>query len=62
MKSRLKINIRRIQKALRNIPYEIIIVDDNSPDGSGVVADSLAEAYPSIKVLHRDSEGAWHRL
>ncbi len=52
----LKINIRRIQKALRNIPHEIIIVDDNSPDGSGVVADSLAEAYPDIKVLHRGSK------
>ena len=52
----LKLNIRRIQKALRKIPHEIIIVDDNSPDGSGVIADSLAEAYSNIKVLHRDSK------
>ncbi len=52
----LRINIRRIQKALRNIPHEIIIVDDNSPDGSGVVADSLAEAHRNVKVLHRGSK------
>jgi dolichol-phosphate mannosyltransferase len=52
----LKLNIRRIQEALRGVPHEIVIVDDNSPDGSGVIADSLAEIYPNIKVLHRGSK------
>ncbi|VVB91416.1 UDP-N-acetylglucosamine--dolichyl-phosphate N-acetylglucosaminyltransferase [uncultured archaeon] len=32
---------------------EIIIVDDNSPDGTGKVADELSLKYNSIKVLHR---------
>lgn len=32
---------------------EIIIVDDNSPDGTGIVADELSLKYDNIKVLHR---------
>ena len=31
----------------------LIIVDDNSPDGTGAMADRLAEQYPSIQVIHR---------
>jgi dolichol-phosphate mannosyltransferase len=31
---------------------ELIIVDDNSPDGTGAVADALAQQY-RIRVLHR---------
>jgi dolichol-phosphate mannosyltransferase len=32
---------------------EILIVDDNSPDGTGRVADELAAADPRVHVLHR---------
>ncbi|MFL5519126.1 MAG: glycosyltransferase, partial [Gemmatimonadales bacterium] len=32
---------------------EILIVDDNSPDGTGALADELAGAEPRIHVLHR---------
>jgi dolichol-phosphate mannosyltransferase len=35
-----------------NYDVELIIVDDNSPDGTGVVADELSKIYP-IKVVHR---------
>ena len=35
------------------IDGEIIIVDDNSPDGTGDVADSLRKRYGNLKVLHR---------
>ena len=31
---------------------DLVIVDDNSPDGTGQIADDLAAQYP-IKVLHR---------
>ena len=35
-----------------SIDGELIVVDDNSPDGTGALADSLAGRY-RIKVLHR---------
>lgn len=31
----------------------IIIVDDNSPDGTGQIADELAAKNPNIQVIHR---------
>jgi dolichol-phosphate mannosyltransferase len=31
----------------------VLIVDDNSPDGTGEVADRLAAAEPRVEVLHR---------
>jgi dolichol-phosphate mannosyltransferase len=34
------------------IDLELIIVDDNSPDGTGEVADKLADSFP-VKVIHR---------
>jgi dolichol-phosphate mannosyltransferase len=33
--------------------YRILVVDDNSPDGTGTIADSLAAQSPAIEVLHR---------
>jgi glycosyltransferase involved in cell wall biosynthesis len=34
--------------------YRIIVVDDNSPDGTGAIADALAAQYPGrIDVVHR---------
>jgi len=34
-------------------PVDLLIVDDNSPDGTGKLADELAAKHPSIHVLHR---------
>ncbi|MEC9129241.1 MAG: glycosyltransferase, partial [Actinomycetota bacterium] len=31
----------------------ILIVDDNSPDGTGAIADSLAAASDHVHVMHR---------
>jgi len=43
-----------INRVRRSAPgAEILIVDDNSPDGTGAHADNLATADPSITVLHR---------
>jgi dolichol-phosphate mannosyltransferase len=33
--------------------FRILIVDDNSPDGTGPIADGLAEAHDWLEVLHR---------
>lgn len=33
--------------------YEIIVVDDNSPDGTGEVVRQLAQDDPAVRLLHR---------
>jgi dolichol-phosphate mannosyltransferase len=35
---------------------DILIVDDNSPDGTGKIADELAAKEPRIRVLHREKK------
>jgi dolichol-phosphate mannosyltransferase len=32
---------------------DVLIIDDNSPDGTGAIADDIAAADPRINVLHR---------
>ncbi|WP_301924549.1 polyprenol monophosphomannose synthase [Corynebacterium glaucum] len=32
---------------------DVLVVDDNSPDGTGEKADELANAHPEVHVLHR---------
>jgi dolichol-phosphate mannosyltransferase len=34
----------------------ILVVDDNSPDGTGELADALARQHPQIHVLHRQKK------
>lgn len=44
-----------VAAALANLPESAraLVVDDNSPDGTGELADRLAAAEPRIEVLHR---------
>ena len=35
---------------------EVLVVDDNSPDGTGRLADGLARANPRVHVLHREGK------
>jgi len=35
------------------ISVELLVVDDNSPDGTGKLADDLAAKHPQVHVLHR---------
>lgn len=48
-------NLPRILQRLRDsVPdADILVLDDNSPDGTGQLADDLAAADDHIKVLHR---------
>jgi dolichol-phosphate mannosyltransferase len=48
-------NIERIVGRVRAaVPeVDILIADDNSPDGTGKIADSLADRDRQIKVMHR---------
>jgi dolichol-phosphate mannosyltransferase len=33
--------------------HRILVVDDDSPDGTGTIADALAARHPAVAVLHR---------
>jgi len=35
---------------------EILVVDDNSPDGTGKLAEAMAQQEPRLKVLHREGK------
>jgi len=36
--------------------HRVLIVDDSSPDGTGEIADRLAEEHDEVEVLHRSSK------
>ena len=39
---------------LEHLPYEVLVVDDQSPDGTGALADELAQKYEGrLHVMHR---------
>jgi dolichol-phosphate mannosyltransferase len=43
-----------IQEIHRFVPAaDVLVIDDNSPDGTGKLADELAAADPRIRVIHR---------
>jgi dolichol-phosphate mannosyltransferase len=49
-------NLERMVDALENVLGEddiVLVIDDNSPDGTGEIADRLAEERRSVHVLHR---------
>ena len=48
-----KDNLEGVVAAVRGLGHDILVVDDNSPDGTGEVADRLAAADPRVTVLHR---------
>jgi dolichol-phosphate mannosyltransferase len=43
------------------VKIDLLVVDDNSPDGTGKIADQLAAQYPSIHVLHRSEKSGLGR-
>jgi dolichol-phosphate mannosyltransferase len=48
-------NLSRIAQKLLSLPVgvDVLVVDDNSPDQTGKIADELAAKHPQIHVLHR---------
>jgi dolichol-phosphate mannosyltransferase len=38
------------------VPVDLLVVDGNSPDGTGKVAEELAAKYPAIHVLHEPAK------
>lgn len=47
--------VERVHKSLSDCDYELIVVDDNSPDGTSDVANSLSTRYP-LRVIVRTNE------
>lgn len=47
--------IKKIQKEFKKnkINGEIIVVDDNSPDGTGKIVENLSKKQKNIKIIHR---------
>lgn len=43
----------RLQRVLQQIPYEVIVVDDDSADGTAAVVRRIAATQENIRVLHR---------
>ncbi|MGI8749492.1 MAG: polyprenol monophosphomannose synthase [Thermoleophilaceae bacterium] len=41
------------QLAASGLEHHVLVVDDNSPDGTGRVADRLSAEHPEVGVLHR---------
>lgn len=53
-KTNLKKLINQMRENLKYfLNYEIIIIDDNSPDGTGILADTLSYQFEGVKVIHR---------
>jgi dolichol-phosphate mannosyltransferase len=50
-----RLNVERIVARVRTaVPdADVLVVDDNSPDGTGELADELARADAKVNVLHR---------
>ena len=38
--------------------FEVILVDDGSPDNSGELADKLAQEYSNVRTFHKKNGGA----
>jgi len=67
---------RKLEAALAGIAWEVIFVDDNSPDGSAAAARALGEADARVRCIRRIGErrdqaierrskaetGRWHRV
>jgi dolichol-phosphate mannosyltransferase len=46
-------NLERMLRALADKGVEVLVIDDNSPDGTGELADRLAAELGFVSVLHR---------
>ncbi|MDE3067986.1 MAG: polyprenol monophosphomannose synthase [Verrucomicrobiota bacterium] len=56
-------NLPRMTQQLLSLPVkvEVLVVDDESPDGTGRVADELAARHPEVHVLHRPGKSGLGR-
>src|SRR5215813_11170733 len=48
--------VEQLQTALQGIDYEILIVDDNSPDRTWAVAEEISAGNPRVRAIRRMNE------
>jgi dolichol-phosphate mannosyltransferase len=47
-----------VERSLASTPdVDLLVVDDNSPDGTGEIADRIAAGEPRLRVMHRPAKG-----
>jgi dolichol-phosphate mannosyltransferase len=51
-------NLRPLVETIRQFApsSSILVIDDNSPDGTGRIADELCDALPNVHVIHRPAK------
>lgn len=49
-------SLERLAAGVRAAGFELLVVDDASPDGTGALAAKLAEADPGVHVRHRPAK------
>ena len=49
-------NLERMVRVLGEHGVSVLVIDDNSPDGTGKLADRLARELPDVEVLHREQK------
>ena len=49
-------NLERMIEALEPLGVGVLVIDDNSPDGTGAIADELAATRDWVSVLHRPAK------
>lgn len=50
-----KENIRELIKAICSltVPFDILIVDDNSPDGTALIVKEMQQSLPNLHLIER---------
>ena len=54
-------NLPGIVEALGKLSVNMLVVDDNSPDGTGDMADEFASKHDYVDVLHRKEKNGLGR-
>src|ERR1700685_2717106 len=55
----LEIIVGRVRESVPDA--DLLVVDDNSPDGTGDLADKLSEVDPHVQVMHRTEKAGLGR-
>ena len=54
-------NLPNVVEALGKLSVDMLVVDDNSPDGTGQMADEFAQKHDYVHVLHRKEKSGLGR-